>query len=530
MKLQSFTINDWIYPDTPLTAPGQCASLRTARNNYACLQVLSDLTVAEGTPCTWQADAPEWMEVSVEQMCPVYVAMNSDPKLFTTTDYECCRDYVVRKAPYTVYERIRPMEDGCLEGGRAAFFVRLNVPADAPVGVFTATVSICVNGEQADVPVELTVHKTTALPVSQSPFHMSNTIYQRHMLQFHKAELNSPEYFDWYRKYMRLQVGMRCTLYGLNTAIPIRDEGGKVIGFDFSEIECMAKIALEEGFRELRGGYVARWVNWDAAHNFLNWDKEVSTDSAEGFRQLKLYFKGVREMILRNGWQDCYTQALVDEPQFPNSMSYRALCSTFRKEVPGILIVDPIEASDLYGGCDVSVVKQAIWEQYKEQFQVLADMGEEFRVYACSYPAGKWMNRIIDLPMNATRLFSWMAVRYGMTGISHWGFSAIDPDFMHSLWDACRPRVHKGAPRLFPAGAHSLLYIDSEHLYTSLRYHMTRQSAVDAELLMRLKKLDQETCNAIIDSVCTTFEEYSFDPSDTIRAEQTLLETLDRLA
>jgi proteasome lid subunit RPN8/RPN11 len=247
MKLQGFTISDWIYPDSPLTATEQRTSLRTVRNNYACFQVLSDLTVADNAPCSWQADAPDWMQVSVEQMCPVYVAMNSDPKLFTTPNYDLCKDYVVRKAPYTVYERIRPLEDGCLEGGRAAFFVRLDVPADAPVGVVPVTLTFCVNGQQAEVGVELTVHKTAALPTAQTPFHMSNTIYQRHMLQFHKSEPNTQEYFDWYRKYMKLQVEMRCTLYGLNTAIPIRDEEGKVTGFDFSENERMGRLALESG-------------------------------------------------------------------------------------------------------------------------------------------------------------------------------------------------------------------------------------------------------------------------------------------
>jgi hypothetical protein len=406
----------------------------------------------------------------------------------------------------------------------------MDTAADAPVGVTAGTLSVTVGGESASIRVELTIHKPVVCPPNQSPYSMINWIYPGRICDLHQVERGSEAYYEWYRTYLREQIDMRNTHFQLPTAIPVTDAEGKIIDFDFSENERIGKIALEEGFRYIFGGFVARWQRWDATQQFLLWNKELSTDSLEGCRQLKLYFKGTREMIERNGWQDCFMQGLVDEPQLPNSMSYRALTAICRKELPGTKIIDPVEAPDLYGSCDIWVIKQAVYEKYKEDYQKLFAMGgEEYWVYSCGFPSGKWMNRVLDLPLTATRLITWMGVRYDMNGYLHWGSHASATDKMDPMRDACRPITYRDEPHCYPAGNHSVIYMDKDHIYEAVRAHVQRKAVIDGELLLRLKEKDADACHAIIDRVCTTFEEYTSDPAAVDSAEQQLLEALDRL-
>ena len=57
-------------------------------------------------------------------------------------------------------------------------------------------------------------------------------------------------------------------------------------------------------------------------------------------------------------------QCLVDEPQFPNSLSYRALSGIARSRMPGVKIHDPVETTEIGGAIDVWAVKQAVYEKY----------------------------------------------------------------------------------------------------------------------------------------------------------------------
>jgi hypothetical protein len=185
-----------------------------------------------------------------------------------------------------------------------------------------------------------------------------------------------------------------------------------------------------------------------------------------------------------------------------------------------------VETPDIYGSCDIWVIKQAIYEKYRKEYDRLRQQGDEYWLYTCGFPAGKWMNRVMDLPLAATRLPIWMGVRYGMVGFLHWGYHAYHPD-MDPMKDTCYPVIYHGESQFFPAGNHAIVYVDRDHIYESLRAHLQRISAVDGELLLRLREFDEAACDAIIDSVCTGFENYSSDPAAIDEAHKRLLEQLD---
>ena len=212
-------------------------------------------------------------------------------------------------------------------------------------------------------------------------------------------------------------------------------------------------MAEKKGFSCLYGGFVAHWIHWQDAEIMLLWDRAVDVTSREGYRQLKLYFTGLWELVAQMNWQSQWMQCLVDEPQFANSAAYRILSDICRKCMPGVTIHDPVETYEIGGATDVWCLKQAQFDQYRAIWKELQGMGERLWVYTCGFPAGKVMNRATDLPLLAGRLPFWLCAREGFEGFLHWGDNA---------WNGrARKRLHRlpreGWPGQQPARADSAL-------------------------------------------------------------------------
>lgn len=199
-------------------------------------------------------------------------------------------------------------------------------------------------------------------------------------------------------------------------------------------------------------------------------------------------------------------QTLVDEPQFPNSMSYRALSGICRKYMPGVIINDPVESTDLEGAVDIWVVKQAVYEKHIETYRKLQEIGEEIWLYTCGFPSGKMMNRVVDLPLTVSRLPMWMCVLYDAKGFLHWGYNYHDAA---ATGDTCYDIV--GGK--YPSGNDMVIYPGEGRPDYAVRGHSQRTGAYDAELFLLLAKRPdgKEKVIELITKVCRSFEDY--DPS-----------------
>ena len=397
MNYQIFSENEWVYPDSAITQQGK-AELFCARGVDVCFQVLTDKVLHGGEEL--KADWDDLgCEAVVYQMLPACVNENSDAKLGTTLDYDSVKDIVTRQAPFYVYDITYLPEDGKLRAGRAAFYIRLNVGVDAPVGTHCGHLTLKIDGETLNLPVSLKIYKTQVPELSQQQLRMVNWIYYDKVANNHNVTLQSEEYFEILERYLDNELDMRNDVLMIPSGVPVRDEQGIVVDFDFTHAEQVGNLALKKGFRAIMGGFIARWKVWDEDEIYLLWDREVGVTSIEGYRQQKLYFQRAQECVERNNWGPNYMQCMVDEPQIPNSLAYRAMGAICRKMMPGVVINDPTESPYLAGSLDIWVVKQAFYEKYLEEHQQLQALGEEMWVYTCGWPAGKTMNRVMDLPL-----------------------------------------------------------------------------------------------------------------------------------
>ena len=124
LQFSVFNDTDWLYPDSEHNTHTEIA-LQLPRGGHDGVQLLVD---APHTPVSVSYD-PEIFQhsgngsgpvVQLYRLIPIGVNENTSPKLMTTTDYESCREYVTRKAPFEVYDALQPFDGEIPEGGRFA--------------------------------------------------------------------------------------------------------------------------------------------------------------------------------------------------------------------------------------------------------------------------------------------------------------------------------------------------------------------------------------------------------------------------
>ena len=518
MNYQVFSENEWVYPDSVISGPNS-AKLYSARGADVCFQVLTDRMLSGGEVLQVSARGLA-CETVVYQLLSAYVNQNSHAVLGTTLDYESVKDFVTRQAPFYVYDKTLEPENGKLAAGRAAFYIRLNVATDAVPGTYSGGITLQIDNETLEIPVELKIYNTQVPALRQSGFKMVNWLYYPDLAWQHGVEPWSADYFSILEAYLDQQLDMRTDVLMIPAGEPVRDEYGNIVDFDFTHAEQVGNLALKKGFRNIMGGFIARWNKWDDQEIFFLWDRKLSISSIEGYRQLKLYFSKAQACVERNGWQKEYMQCMVDEPQIPNSAAYRSLGAICRKMMPGVVINDPVEAVDIGGALDIWVLKQAFFEKHIEEYRKLQALGEEFWVYTCGFPSGKTMNRVLDLPLSVSRLPMWMCYKYDCPGFLHWGYHVHSKQFEE---DTCLPNRNCG---YMPAGNGFVVYPGKNGPVYSVRGHSQRTGACDYLLLQQLGQKDKTAALALVEKVCRSFDDY--DPSAQ-KLDETRRELLEML-
>ncbi len=515
MKYHVYNDSTWLYPDTVVPEQTESYAADLARGGTVGVQLLTDVSVSEAVAFTSSFEAADGITVKVFQLMPALVEKNSGPLTHTAENYADVAHFVTREAPFEVYDVTRPIDDHVFRPGRMALFLLFSASENVQKGRYGCRFNCQIGAQTLDFPIELCVSAAKVPSLDQAQFFMVNWLALGDVAQAHNLERGSEAFWTVVGKYLDNQLDLRTNHIMLPKGEPVYDDAGRIVDFDFSECEKLGEMALAHGFTYIYGGFVARWNKWDEPGIYFLWDRGLSVETIEGYRQLSIYYKKLWSIVEKHGWQNQWMQCLVDEPQFANSQSYRALAGICRKYMPGVTIHDPVESTELGGAVDIWCVKQSLYEQKYAEYRRLQDMGEKMAIYTCGFPAGKTMNRATDLPLLAGRLPMWMTVRYDCIGFLHWGYNAyggVDP-----FTNNCYPRE----PLPLPPGDGFIVYPgDDMQPWNTVRAHLQRSGAEEAELLMQLPK---DVRDGLIGRVCTSFDDYTSDPAVFQRVRHDLL-------
>jgi len=500
------TANEWLYPDSVIPAsPTHSMELHAARGGRAGIQVLLR-GVKPGDPLTtsFKGGLPPEMY----QLIDVKVPENSGPPCSAIPPDQPTPEYVIRKAPYRVYEALRPLHNG--DPARTeteGLYVSFRIPSTVKPGQQKGLLRVQVGNEKAEIAVVLTIHQ--ARVPEQGHLRVTNWFSTTRMARLHGVEPWSEAHWNMLHQYAVMMRRGRQTDF-----IPAGPEHQKIDEehwkFDFTRTERMIRMFLAEGFTHIELPHIAQHDRRkEAVAPFVvNVDgKPQPGTSHAAYVFLSQSLPAWADMLRRNGWYNLAIQHIVDEPAPKDFGDYRIMAGTVRKFLPGVPLIDALGEPELDGAVDIWVPLSESYEKGREAFEAHRRRGDTIWFYTCCGPSGFYLNRFIDTELLRTRLLHWGNWRYRLDGYLHWGLNQIIEE-QDPFENTCPPHGPYKEFHLPPGDSH-IVYPGKDGPWSSVRFEAMGAGIEDYELLRVVAARDEKLADEICTQLVRTFTDYN---------------------
>ena len=543
MGMKGYLTNkqEFLFPDSPLGEPATALRLAAAANQRMGIQLLiqadSAITISVQSDAV-RADFYEMLDIPVEYNTGNGVDQGGAMVILPET----CPDYAVRKAPFRVYDCMKPAPDGVIpaKNGVAAAYVTLEPREDTVPGTYELPLTVCSGGETHVCQVTFVIYPTR---FDEDDFQQTNWFNFRAIEEQHSVRRGTPEFYDLVRQYARSMraVHQKVFLIWMHEDLSER-KAQRPYRFDFEDMKPIIEIFFEEGFTTFEtGGLICRGSLADGSPDMFTNDLKcsanptVSVDSDEGYELLCAEMRDFSDFLRRNGWEKNVLFHVMDEPDVhvrseadlqARRVQFFIASNIVRRYLPGVRILEAVKSTRMRGGVDILCPITDGFERNKDAFDTAMALGDEVWTYVCCGPQGHWLNRFLDSPVNHGRLIFWGCAKYGINGYLHWGwnqFTGVPNPYEKT---ACRNNTGIGTD--FPCGDAFIVYPGAGGPWISLRFEAERMGAEEACLLRRLGQKDPEAHDALIAKVFTRFDEYNDDPELLEAVHEELLQALCR--
>ena len=562
----------FFFPDSPLGDLPASLRLVSAKNGKAGIQILFSCDAPQGRVSVSASD----FDTQLYEMIAIPVEYNTgngvDQGGAMVILPQNCPDYAVRKAPFDVYDCLRPLTscDIPAHDGRCSAYLTLAPKTDTPAGSHALSLTITAGHETHTCRIEYVVY-----PVSfdEDLFETTNWFSVRAMEQVHGVKIGTPEFNDVVRAYARSMrsVHQKVFLLWLHEDLSDRrvqrpaaistpetldnmrsldarstiscadsDTLNTLYPFDFEDMAPIIRIFFEEGFDTFEtGGIICRGYREDGTQDMYtadfkcSADPTVSVDSDEGYALLCSEMQAFAAFLKKYGWEDRVLFHVMDEPDVhykteadltARRVQFLTAANIVRRYLPGVRIMEAVKTLTMRGGVDIMVPITDSYQHSKTAFDAAIAMGDEVWTYVCCAPEGKWLNRFLDSPLLNGRLLFWgcAACRFG--GYLHWGYNQFGgvPD----PFKATSARNWTGIGTNFPCGDAFIVYPGDKEPWPSMRLEAERMGAQEVCLLRALRDKDPAAHDALIAEVFTAFDDYDNDPAKMELVHEKLLRTL----
>ena len=530
----------FLFPDSPLGAMPDQLRVVSAQNGFAGIQLLFACPEHAGSVAV---RAPGF-DAQLHQMIAVPVEYNTGDGVNQGGAMvilpDACPDYAVRKAPFHVFDCLKPVSGETIEarGGLCAAYIALSPRPDTAPGAHALSIEIHAGAETHTCALEYTVY-----PVSfdEDLFETTNWFSVRAMEQVHGVHIGTPEFEDVVRAYARSMRSVHQKVFLLWMHEDLSDRRvSKPYRFDFEDMAPIIRIFFEEGCDTFEtGGISCRGYREDGTQDMYTADFKcaanpaISVDSAEGYELLCCEMQAFADFLKKYGWEDRVLFHVMDEPDVhykteadlqARRVQFLSAANIVRRYLPGVRIIEAVKTLTMRAGIDILVPITDSYQQNREIFDSAIAMGDEVWTYVCCAPEGRWLNRFLDQPLINGRLLFWGCVRHNFGGYLHWGYNQFSgvPD----PFTATSARNWTGIGTNFPCGDAFIVYPGDGGPWPSMRLEAERMGAQEACLLQALKARDSAACHALIAKVYTAFDEYDNDPAKLEQVHEELLRLL----
>lgn len=453
---------------------------------------------------------------------------------------DTCPEYAVRKAPFKVYDCLKPAMDGkiCLDGGLAAAYICISPKKDLKAGTYVLPLQITVDDEQKICDIECVVYPVV---FHEDDFQQTNWFDLEAMATMHKLEAGTDAYYNMVRNYAK---AMRRT-HQKTFCIWINEDYFKEkikppYQFNFEALKPIISIFFEEGFDTLEtGGILSRGYLPDGSRDMYTRDfkcsanPDISADSDGGYALLSAELRDFSRFLKENHWDQKILFHVMDEPDVhyrtgadlqARRIQYFMASNLVRRYLPNAKTIEAVKTTKFRGAIDIMVPITDGYQNNKEAFDGAIALGDEVWTYVCCGPEGHWLNRFLDQPLVNGRLLFWGCAANHISGYLHWGFNQF----------GCTPNPFKetrgindcGIGTDFPCGDAFIVYPGEDGPWLSMRLEAERRGAEEACLLSNLRALNPEKCEELIHTIFRAFDDYDNAPQKVEETYENLLKAL----
>jgi hypothetical protein len=437
--------------------------------------------------------------------------------------------YVIRRAPFRIFEAIKPVDGNTLSIKAGYTALRLSVPAKQ-LNLGTNKILLRFTAHNKDYTAHFTARVFSAeLPsLDRSKFFYTNWFRMSEIEKRHSVERWSDAWFNALDQYAALMA------YGRQNAIIIPSElihfeSGQLV-FEEERMIRFINLFRKYGFQYFESAHLMhRGKNDDWGNPVL---KTVYSDAdyygEQANREVTAVITAIRQFTEKYGLTHQWLQHISDEPTAIQGKCYRDIVAQVKKIYPEIKIMEATNDRDsIAGAIDIWCPLINDFQQNESFFRAREQFHEKVLVYTCLIPGGPWLNRLLDQERLRQVYFGWGAAKYRTFGYLHWGLN----QYMADPWN--QSVVHHPSPaatpnNFLPAGDTHIIYPGDEGPLSSVRFEAHRIGAEDYELLEQLRAKEPQQTEKLVNRLFRSYTEYELSVRKYRKVKKQLLQRLSR--
>ena len=533
-----------LYPDTEPQTGSTLHVIAAASNTYAGVHILlSGLTPGkcvtfETTPPTRKTILTSESQIAAERSLPDYryklfellplpVEANSGAVTRTEWTEPDVNPYVIRRAPFTIYDVLRPCTNVITaQGAVMALAFRCKVDTQQrEVKKWEFVVSH--NGISRKLTFEVEVFPTIVPEAGRSDHKYINWFNCKAIATYHHAPLFSEEWYHIFEQYLRLGKYGRQNMVLLSLDLYFELQNGTPC-LNEERLDRMIAILDKVGIYWIEGGHFARRKDrqWEATQAELLFT--CKTIPGDGEQELTDMCRQLYAYLKKNNLTERWLQSFLDEPLDGLANTYTTGVQIIKNAMPGISILDATIARETIAGTlNYWCPTANKYEKYRSFFDKRHALGEHIFVYTCLEPTGNFCNRMLDQEKLRQVWLGWAPALYeNIEGYLHWGGMSMERlDFYRLSAPLSDITDYESNHRSrLPAGDPAIVFPGFHEVYSSTRLEAHRIGFEDLVLLERIKTTDPAWVEKLIATVFRRYDDYEKDVVQYRKARRCLLE------
>jgi hypothetical protein len=446
------------------------------------------------------------VDVPVEQN----TGLDSRTEMFTNQ----VNPYVIRRAPFRVYEALQPLTTATVTAKRPFTAFRLSVPPGMLTSQGKHRILISATGKTWQQLGTFTadIHRVSVPTLRESTFFYTNWFSLPQMEEKHGVARWSKEWYAMLDTYAALMASGRQNCIIVPAELISVTDGR--ITLDEQKMASFIDVFKAHGFRYFESPHL---MYRGDADDWGDPDLKVYLTkrpygTAGGKKDVETIVRLIRDFTSTHGLNDGWLQHISDEPTAVQAHCYKDVVAQARSIFPQIRIMEATSDRDtLVGAVDIWCPTIDDFQKNESFFRSREQRNEKVLVYTCLVPGGKWLNRLLDQERLREVYFGWGAAHYETSGYLHWGLNQyitahpFDTSVVHHPSPVATPN------NFLPAGDTHIVYPGAAGPLSSTRFEAFRIGIEDFELLHMLKKYDAGKVAEIIRRIFNDYTEYNID-------------------